>query len=301
MKWLEIIRDRKIELAAGLLAVALLVSWIFYKSVRSIPGFTETIEINSEKIILTRHFQFVYDKNYPVNIQQLRLSALNTNVVDVRDSEGKMLNFQTRGEQLLIYLNGPVHKGTHLDFKVKSQVNGQYPYFNIIKNEDGTYSFHYISWESYPGNKTKIIHLPSGCRILDVKAGDIKIKRKANSLVLQDPYSHSRKFDVLVHFALPQGFENALPASPPLIEGNKVTFRVPVALYPVTPAIQGDFTSWHSLPMIKKGEFYEYTTQLGNGTYHYQVRYFSMPQADVSINQRIYNSRHESMSILKIP
>lgn len=301
MDWRAFLRNRRAELAGGFLVLALAVSFYSYRSYRSIPGFQETIELSREKVILTRHYQYMHDKNYPVSIQQVRLSQLGTNVIDVRDSEGRMLNFQVKGDQLLIYLRGPVDRGSHLDFRVRSVVDPVYPFFNIIQYPDGTYGFHYIAWEGYPGNKTKTIHLPPGSRLIDAEAGDLPVRYHKNTLRIRDIFSHSRKFDIRIHFSNPQGFEKAVAASPPVQQQEQVVFRVPASLYSVTPAIQGDFTSWYSRPMQREGDYYVFSSRLSPGTYRYQVRYLNMPQSDVSVLARKYNRKGESLTVLDIP
>ncbi len=300
MKWYEILQDRKLQLALILSVLALSVSWIVFQNFRKIPDFGETIEISSEKIILTRKYSYVYEKKYPVDLQLVRLSLLNTNVIEVRDTENRMLNFSLEANNLLVYLNGPARKGTKLDFIVKSEIRDNYPFFNIVHHGGEEYSFHYVSWESYPGKKSKRVLLPSGSHITYVEVAGMKPKVKEREVLIQDQYSPAQKFDVMVGFSLPRGYMHAVQASPPLIQDGNATIRVPVSLYQTAPAIQGDFTAWRSLPMVQEGDYFVFKTFLHPGQYRYQIRYYSLPKSDDSVEKRAFNNKQESMSILDV-
>ena len=125
-----------------------------------------------------------------------------------------------------------------------------------------------------------------------------------NKVSLRGRYDKPKKFDLTVHFYIPDALiSNSIAfiqATPPRSSSTNIVFRVSKELYPSAPTIRGDFTGWRDMKMHEKGNMYVFSTNIPGGVYRYQIRYFYVPHNDCSVVNRQLSANEDSMSVICI-
>ena len=282
MGLIDYLKDKKIELSLLLLVLSVPLGIFIWKTRSAIPYFDERIEISRHDIVLTKKYNYLFENNYPVSVQKIRLSSLYSNLIEVRDGTGRLLNYKRKGNKLLVFFNRPLKKGKRVIFSLKASVHKNWPYFYVLDRGNKRYTFHYISWESYPGFKHKSVVLPEGSRVLRARAPRLHLGVEKSKVELSGHFNRFQRFDLTVDFVLPEGYRYAIKATPTFVKGRMVTFRVPRELFTTAPAIRANFTQWRTISMQPEGNAFVYRTMLPPGRYYYQFLYFRLPLTDDS-------------------
>lgn len=296
--------ENKFKISILFLLGAIIFGLFTYNRFSKIPNFSDKIELQSNRIILIKRFQYTYNNPLPVKKQRVFLPSWSSNILSVTTKDGKVLSYTINDKELIIFFDKEIKQSTKLDYKIISEVNSFTPFFNIVRHTNNFYTLHYINWEKQPAIKSKTVILPKEARIAKVITTVPNMLMINNKVSVRGKFNKPKKFDLTVHFYMPDGLiTNGIAfvqATPPLSTSSNITFRVSKKLYSHAPTIRGDFTSWCEVKMYEKGDMYIFTTNIPGGIYRYQIRYYYVPHNDCSVVNRQLSAHEDSMSIIRI-